>query len=90
MIKKVLKSKGGIVLIAVTYKEIDRKGTVYLPYKDYSKAKAEALKLYKEGYLNVKVVKIGKDIIYTRGDIIWGNLINAKNALIGVLKLENG
>lgn len=56
-------------MIAVTYKEIDRKGTVYLPYKDYSKAKAEALKLYKEGYLNVKVVKIEEKILYIPGEI---------------------
>ena len=52
-------------MIAVTYKEIDRKGTVYLPYKDYTKAKA--LKLYKEGYLNMKVAKIEEKILYIPG-----------------------
>lgn len=55
-------------MIAVTYKEIDRKGVVHLPYKDYSKAKAEALKLYKEGYLNVKVVEIEEKVLYTPGE----------------------
>lgn len=55
-------------MIAVTYKQIDRNGTIHLPYKDYSKAKAEALKLYKQGYLNVKVVEIEEKVLYTPGE----------------------
>lgn len=56
-------------MIAVTYKEIDRKGVVHLPYKEYSKAEKKALKLYKQGYLNVKVVEIEEKILYTPGEI---------------------
>lgn len=55
-------------MISVTYKDIDRKGTVHLPYKEYSKAEMKANKLYKKGYLNVKVVEIEEKILYTPGE----------------------
>lgn len=55
-------------MIAVTYKEIDRKGTVYLPYKEYSKAEKKADALYKRGYLNVKVVEREEKVLYTPGE----------------------
>lgn len=54
-------------MIAVTYKDTDRNGTIHLPYKDYSKAQTKANKLYKEGYLNVKVVEIEEKVLYTPG-----------------------
>lgn len=54
-------------MIAVTYKEIDRNGTVYLPYTEERRAKSKADALYKRGYLNVKVVEIEEKILYTPG-----------------------
>lgn len=59
-------------MIAVTYKDIDRKGTVHLPYKEYSKAEMKANKLYKKGYLNVKVVEIEEKVLYTPGEGLNG------------------
>lgn len=57
-------------MIAVTYKEIDRDGTVHLPFKEKRKinAKIYADNLYKEGYLNVKVVEIEEKVLYTPGE----------------------
>lgn len=58
-------------MIAVTYKEIDRDGTVHLPFKEKKRminAKIYADNLYKEGYLNVKVVEIEEKVLYTPGE----------------------
>lgn len=55
-------------MIAVTYKEIDRNGTVYLPFNELYEAKAKADNLYKKGYLNVKIVKVEEKILYTPGE----------------------
>ena len=52
-------------MIAVTYKEIKRDGTVYLPFVEERGAKSKANALYKRGYLNVKVVEIEEKILYT-------------------------
>lgn len=52
-------------MIAVTYKEIDRNGTVYLPFTEERRARIKANDLYKRGYLNVKVVEIEEKILYT-------------------------
>lgn len=61
-------NKGVISLIAVTYKEIDRNGTVYLPFTEERRAKSKADALYKRGYLNVKVVEIEEKVLYTPGE----------------------
>lgn len=56
-------------MIAVTYKEIKRDGTVYLPFTEERLAKSKANALYKRGYLNVKVVEIEEKILYTPGEV---------------------
>ncbi|MBS5306457.1 hypothetical protein [Clostridium sp.] len=55
-------------MIAVTYKEIDRNGTVHLPFMELYEAKNKSNALYKRGYLNVKVVKIEEKVLYTPGE----------------------
>lgn len=57
-----------ITLIAVTYKQIDRNGTIYLPFTDERRAESKANALYKRGYLNVKVVEIEEKVLYTPGE----------------------
>lgn len=54
-------------MIVVTYKEIDIDGVVHLPYRDIWEAEKKANSLYKEGYLNVKVVEIEEKVLYTPG-----------------------
>lgn len=54
-------------MIVVTYKKINKKGVVHLPFKEREKAKEKADRLYKEGYLNVKVVEIEEKVLYTPG-----------------------
>jgi len=54
-------------MIAVTYKKnLNKDGVVYLPFQDYAitNAKKQADRFYKEGYLNVKVVKVEEEILY--------------------------
>lgn len=55
-------------MIAVTYKELDRDGTVYVPFTETYEARMKANNLYKQGYLNVKVVEIEEKILYTPGE----------------------
>lgn len=55
-------------MIAVTYKDIKRDGTVYLPFVEEQGAKSKANALYKRGYLNVKVVEIEEKVLYTPGE----------------------
>lgn len=55
-------------MIAVTYKQIDRNGTIYLPFTDERRAESKANALYKRGYLNVKVVEIEEKVLYTPGE----------------------
>lgn len=58
-------------MIAVTYKEIDRDGVIHLPFKEKRRinAKAYADRLYKEGYINVKVVEIEEKVLYVPGEV---------------------
>ena len=56
------------ILIAITYKEIDRDGTVYIPFTEKYPAREKANNLYKQGYLNVKVVEIEEKVLYIPGE----------------------
>lgn len=54
-------------MIAVTYKKnLKEDGVVYFPFKDCAivDAKKRADRLYREGFLNVKVVKVEEKILY--------------------------
>ena len=56
-------------MIAVTYKKITGEGTVHLPFSNGKLiiAKKQADRLYKQGYLNVKVVEIEEKVLYIPG-----------------------
>ncbi|MGG7143565.1 hypothetical protein ACQPVP_08870 [Clostridium nigeriense] len=54
-------------MIVLTYKEIDRDGVVHLPQQGKEQAKKQANELYKQGYLNVKVVEIEEKVLYIPG-----------------------
>lgn len=56
-------------MIALTYRKINEEGVKYLPIrKGYiEEAKFRADYLYKQGYLNVRVVEIEEKIIYEPG-----------------------
>lgn len=53
-------------MIAVTYKKITGDGTIHLPFEKGKiiAAKQQADRLYKKGYLNVKVVEIEEKVLY--------------------------
>lgn len=56
-------------MIVVTYKDIDKDGVVHLPFNEdgITNAKKYANRLYREGYLNVKVVEIEEKVLYIPG-----------------------
>lgn len=56
-------------MIALTYRKIAEEGVRYLPIRKTSVEEAEfrADYLYKQGYLNVRVVEIEEKIIYEPG-----------------------
>lgn len=56
-------------MIAVTYKKLDKDGVIHLPFQEgaIGNAKQQADRLYKEGYLNVKVVEIEEKVLYVSG-----------------------
>lgn len=56
-------------MIALTYRKINEEGIRYLPIKNTSmeEAKFRADYLYKQGYLNVRVVEIEEKVLYEPG-----------------------
>ena len=56
-------------MLALTYRKTSEDGVRYLPIKKTSieEAKFRADYLYKQGYLNVRVVEIEEKIIYEPG-----------------------
>lgn len=56
-------------MIALTYRKINEEGIKYLPIrKSYiEEAKFRADYLYKQGYLNVRVVEIEEKVLYEPG-----------------------
>ena len=53
-------------MIAITYRKINEEGVRYLPIKRevISEAKFRADYLYKQGYLNVRVVELEEKVLY--------------------------
>lgn len=58
-------------MLVVTYKELNKDGLIHLPFRGdtggITNAKKRADILYKEGYLNVKVVEIEQKVLYEPG-----------------------
>lgn len=52
-------------MIVVAYKDIDRAGVVHLPFKELPYAKLVADKFIKQGRIDVKVLRVTEEILYT-------------------------